>query len=181
MTPLRLFIAGEPAPKGSKRAFMRPGMTRPIVIEQSHDRIKSWESSLRDAAVIAMRDREAFVDVPLELRIVFGKRRPKNHYRANGQLKPTAPLAPMAKNIGDCSKLVRCMEDAWNGLVWDDDSRIARIVATKTWVDIGKATGAFVEVDRVLTLDGDESAYAAAVREFANRGAAEQLLFDRVA
>ncbi len=154
---LSVFVPGQPAPKGSKRAFMRPGMKFPVLVESSKEGVKSWEVALREVGARAMVGRQPFVDTPLELRIVFSRYRPKGHFTARGTRSSKWTLAP--SSAPDLSKLVRATEDAWNKLVWDDDSRIVRIVATKIWVAQGRPLGALIEVEPAITLDGDEYAY----------------------
>lgn len=154
-----VFVPGTPAPKGSKRAFVRNG--KAFMLEMAHDRIKSWEVALQEAAMPLMRERRPFTDTPLSLSVVFGKRRPKGHTGKNGPTKQ-ATLAPLSPP--DLSKLVRSTEDAWNGLVWDDDSRIVRIYASKVWVDVGEPTGAAIWVAPAVILSAETDYRLAVLR-----------------
>ena len=74
--------------------------------------------------------------------------RPKSHFRANGLLKPTAPLYHTSKP--DLTKLMRSTEDALTGICWTDDSSIARQSPLKLYSNDG-LTGATIEV---TTLEG---------------------------
>lgn len=60
--------------------------------------------------------------------------RPKNHFRANGELKPNAPKHCTGR-IGDVSKLVRAVEDAMTGIVYNDDAQIISLIAHRRFAN----------------------------------------------
>jgi crossover junction endodeoxyribonuclease RusA len=64
---------------------------------------------------------------------IFVFSRPKAHYRTNGELKPSAPQHCTGR-IGDLSKLVRAVEDALTGVVYDDDAQIVHLTSQRRYV-----------------------------------------------
>lgn len=65
---------------------------------------------------------------PVELVLDFVFARPKSHLRKSG-LAPDAPRWPR-KDIDNCQKAVM---DALNGIAWQDDSQVVRVVASKSY------------------------------------------------
>ena len=55
------------------------------------------------------------------------------HYRTNGELKPSAPQHCTGR-IGDLSKLIRAVEDALTGVVYDDDAQIVHLTSQRRYV-----------------------------------------------
>lgn len=132
-------VLGTPAPKGSKRAFFKPGMKRPVLVEDNDERKKSWERAIRESALEVLGDRvePVFVAVPVVIVLEFFIKRPAGHYRKkDGTLKPSAPLAPAVKPDGD--KLARATVDPLSGLAFDDDARIVDWVIRKRYATPGR-------------------------------------------
>lgn len=118
---LSFFVPGVPAPGGSKTAFRLPNGK--INQAPACKRTKPW------MAVVAMFARQAMLDArcplfvgPVRLDIDFILPHPKSHYRANGSLKPNAPIWHV--NKPDKTKLLRSTEDALTCVVWRDDSAV---------------------------------------------------------
>lgn len=145
--PVTLIVHGQPAPQGSKRAFMgkrKDGTPVARVIESSHDRVKSWRQAVVDEArewqsQAAGRQFGAAPPLagPLEATMTFVLRRPKGHYgtgRNAAVLKPSAPPYPSGKP--DVGKLARATEDALTGIVWLDDAQVVRSLLTKVYSDV---------------------------------------------
>ena len=76
----------------------------------------------------------ASMDKAITLSCVFVFARPKNHFRTNGQLKPSAPKHCSGR-IGDISKLVRAVEDAMTGVVYNDDAQIINLIAHRRFAN----------------------------------------------
>lgn len=122
---VRLVVVGNPAPQGSKRAFVIRSGARAghaAVIESSHDRVKSWRQAIIDEAQSARMMHLPF-DQPVAVRMTFSLKRPASHYgtgRNSAVLKPSAPVRP--GKAPDLSKLCRATEDALEavGLVAND-------------------------------------------------------------
>lgn len=145
-------VLGTPAPKGSARAFYKAGMKHAVIVKDNNDRQKSWDGAVREKARAAVGDVDAppFVNTPLMVSIVFRLKRPAGHYSKSGKnagkLLPSAPQYP--QTIPDIDKLARTTLDAMIGTVFDDDSRIARLVLSKVYAKPGNE-GAAIEVSEM--------------------------------
>ena len=126
-------VYGVPAPKGSAKAFYRPGMRHPVVTHDSA-RTKPWEALVKAAAVDVAPP--CLYDGPVVLSVVFSFARPKS----------------LPKRIRACTKrpdldkLVRVIADALTGLIWHDDAQLVRIEATKEYAGPQGRPGAKVTV-----------------------------------
>lgn len=132
-------VEGIPAPKGSTRAFMRPGMKHPVVISDNK-RTKPWEQAVRAEAQIAEVKRE---DGPVSISLVFVFARPKGHFGKRGLL-PSAPIAHLVKP--DVDKLARAALDALTGTAFTDDSQVVRLTAMKRYAVGDEPIGMVAEV-----------------------------------
>jgi Holliday junction resolvase RusA-like endonuclease len=118
---IEFFVPGIPAPGGSKRAFVVNG--RAVVTDDSK-RNKPWR------ACVSLAAREAYrgdpLTGPLDLEVTCYMPRPKSHYRSGKMcalLKLDAPERHTKKP--DATKLLRAIEDALTGIVWQDDAQIS--------------------------------------------------------
>ena len=129
-------VLGIPAPQGSKRH-----VGRGILIESS-TKVGPW----REAVVAAATNQGAAntrLDGPISLDVSFYLPRPKSHFRANGDLKPTAPF--VQSNTPDLDKLLRSTLDALvQAAVIADDSRVQTIEARKLYATSERAPGALI-------------------------------------
>lgn len=115
----RIIVLGVAQPKGSTRAFVPKGWTRPI-ITSANKSLKGWEDSIRAAAQEQCAG--VFYDGPIVVGITFYLPRPKSlPKRETHHVKRP-----------DLDKLVRSL-DALTGVLWKDDSQITMIVASKTY------------------------------------------------
>lgn len=150
MAVIRIDVLGTPAPKGSGRAMMRGG--RPVHVPSGSDAnknaLESWDVAVRLAArdvVGQRRTSPVLVQTPLAVVLVFRMRRPGGHYKGkSGELKASAPFAPMTKP--DADKLTRATLDSLHGIVFDDDSRIVELMVRKEYAKGGNE-GATILVD----------------------------------
>jgi Holliday junction resolvase RusA-like endonuclease len=128
-----VFVKGTPATQGSKRAFVNRYTGKPSLKESSKG-LPGWRNDIR-AAFAPLMDGRELLDGPLEVRVRFVFLRPQHHHVAGDRSRPVKPNAPVYHaQAPDLSKLLRGMEDDLNGLVWTDDSRIARYVdPVKVW------------------------------------------------
>jgi Holliday junction resolvase RusA-like endonuclease len=132
------YVPGLPISQGSKRHV---GGGRMI---ESSRKLAPWRALVSRVAAEAMEGKQ-LLDEPLWMAATFAFWRPKAHYRTGkyaDMLKPSAPSAPMS--YPDIEKLVRAINDAIEGIVFRNDSQIARLFAEKTyreqlgaWVSIG--------------------------------------------
>ena len=114
---MTITVYGVPAPQGSKRFVGHAKSGRGIMIESSA-KVKPWRESVKWAALAQPR-----ITGPIRVRMVFTLPRPKSAKR--GAVPSKKP---------DLSKLVRATEDALtDAAVWEDDARVVRIEAIKSY------------------------------------------------
>lgn len=142
MRVVTVTVDGLPAPQGSK-AYKGHRGGKAVLVESSK-KVKPWREAVARAAREAMGG-DAPLDGPLLLSVRFAMPRPQGHYRANGELKPWAPV--FVDRQPDLSKLIRSTEDALTTAgVWVDDARVAGVWASKRYCGPGRWTGAAIEV-----------------------------------
>lgn len=147
---IEFFVAGSPAPQGSKRA-VRNKHTGQIQQVESSKRLKPWRADIRAAAEQALSgDPDAHLPLweePLIVTLDFYVRRPKGHYgtgRNAGRLKESAPVHPTV--IPDLDKLARGVFDSLTGVVWADDKSVVALDAGKAYAD-ERRPGVLVRVE----------------------------------
>jgi crossover junction endodeoxyribonuclease RusA len=146
---ISVWVAGKPAPQGSKRYVGRPGGGRGVLIESSKA-VKPWRADVR----------QAFLDhgdtvspgvatfgpyVAVVVKIVFVMPRPV----ATPKTKPT----PAAVKQPDLDKLVRAVLDAITSAgVWCDDAQVTAAHTHKRIAELGEPTGAMIHLEHVPVL-----------------------------
>jgi len=145
----KFFVHGRAAPAGSKSAFRIGGRT---VVAPASKYSKPWME------VIHYRCLEEFDEIILGavfLVTEFVLQRPKAHHisskRSNG-LKAKFLDSDML-SVPDCTKLVRCVEDAMTGVVWKDDSQVIEQRNIKRYAGPGELPGVWITV---LVRSGDD-------------------------
>lgn len=131
-------VYGTPQPGGSKRAFFRPGMRVPSVVD-ANPAVIPWRGAVAAAAVSAWGNRP-LLDGPLYLGVTFFRPRPQGHFRSGrnaGTLRLNAPTHPTTKP--DALKLARAVEDALSGVLYRDDAQIVQETITKAWGEPARA------------------------------------------
>ncbi len=140
---ITLDVLGTPAPKGSSRAIMMGGLARnvPSGSDTNRRNLRAWDAAVREVALDQLgRDRKVplWSGRPLGVEIVFRMLRKKGDYGVGknaGRLKPGAPSHPWTKP--DIDKLARTTLDSLTDLVYDDDSRIAKLSLEKQFAAPG--------------------------------------------
>ena len=128
---------GTPAPKGSTKAFFRPGMRFPIVTEDNKH-TRPWAAIVKDAARQAIHDQSIpFAGGPVFVSIHFHMPRPKS--------LPRRITAHTKKP--DLDKLVRAVKDALTGILWTDDSQVVTLTAHKSYIPDGLMPCAIISVE----------------------------------
>ena len=137
-----LEIVGHPAPKGSPRVVRRG---KNIHVLKDSKKTETWHKCVACEALAVLGDRQLpiFCDQALRVRLEFRLRRPVGHFGKRG-LRPSARPHPSVKP--DLDKLVRATLDPLEGVVFDGDSRIVAIDATKRYLETGEAEGARIEI-----------------------------------
>lgn len=128
-------VFGKPAQMGSKRAFMRPGMKAPVLVDDNSAKRKQWAGAFADKAAEAMNG-APLVDGPVYVDITFYFARPGSHFGSGknaGKLKDSAPTAHAQSP--DLDKLVRCALDAMTGTVYRDDKQVCSLRAGRCWTE----------------------------------------------
>lgn len=140
---IRLWIPGIPAPKGSTRAFMRPGMKHPVVIADN-TKTRPWEQAIRAEAA---RAGVTMTDEPLRIVATFHFHRPKGHYTPKGVLRSSAPHHHTKKP--DLDKLARALLDGLIGVAMRDDAQVVALDVRKRFISDMTQPGAEVLVDHI--------------------------------
>lgn len=147
---ITFYVAGIPAPGGSKRGFaIRKGgvLTGQVaIVEAGGQRTKDWRQACVQAAH-DVRPPEPFRG-PLRVNFIFTMPRTKAHFYTSkarhGELKADAPIYPITKP--DRTKLTRSTEDAFKGILWADDSQIVAGLTGKVY---GAQPGCHVTVEEI--------------------------------
>lgn len=136
----------EPVPKGSMKAFNLPGKKFPIITDSKTPELRAFEHNVRALALVEM-DRYALPcaqEQPFEVLLVYYMPRPNGDYTKSGELTASARTEPWTKP--DLDKLERATLDALTGMVWDDDSRVCRVVKEKRYATRERDVGLWIEV-----------------------------------
>lgn len=137
MAVIQLAVNGiEPAPQGSKRHV---GGGRMI---EASKRVKPWRAAV---AAEAMEVGEQ-ISGACAVSIVFRFRRPKAHFKTNGELRETAPRHCIVKR-NDVDKCVRSTLDGMvQGELLVDDCLVVSVNAQKRYCVGTEPPGAVIDV-----------------------------------
>lgn len=128
-------VLGVPIPKGSMKAFMRPGMRFPIV---THDNVKSkpWAEGMRLMAQQHAPPGGPW-DGPVNLTAEFYLPRPKSLSKKvlHHVKKP------------DLDKLLRNLKDSLKGVIYFDDSQVVHVNARKTYANHLSSPGVRIRLE----------------------------------
>ena len=120
---LTFTVPGEPVPQPRPRVSTRGGFARAYVPA------KHPVHAYRDAIAAAARAAGAGVHgEPVSVVIDFVWERPKSHMRKSG-VKPDAPVLPRP----DLDNTTKAVLDSLNGVAWEDDSQVQRLVVEKSY------------------------------------------------
>lgn len=135
---ISLDVVGKPAPKGSMRAILVRGhaVLIPGGSSVNQRELIAWARAVRDRATEAIGSDNVpmYVDIALEVGLVFRVERPRGHFGTGknaSRLLASAPAHPSVKP--DIDKLARATLDALTGVLFDDDARIAVLTVVKQW------------------------------------------------
>lgn len=128
---------GVPQPKGSARAFLPKGWTRPVVTSDN-PRNKGWQAIMASAASAAIAQQPTFriLEEAAVLVATFHLPRPKAIKDRNVP-HTTRP---------DLDKLVRSAKDALSQVAWLDDSLVVEVRARKVYAMPGAAPRAQITI-----------------------------------
>ena len=123
MTPTLTFtVYGVAVPKGSMKAFVPKGWTRPVI---THDNVKTkpWGQDISRTALETRGDRPVITDDALVLELQFFLPRPTSLSKR---------ITRHAKRP-DLDKLTRTVKDALKGIVYRDDSQVDELRCVKRY------------------------------------------------
>lgn len=157
MTELTFFCEGDPAPGGSKSAFVARRRTGPLVTrpdgspvvnvtDSGGKRNKNWRKVVAWTARSFMAGKKPF-EGPIKVEFVFYFRRPGSHFRTGKfahLLRDGAPVHHTQKP--DALKCARSTEDALTGVIWIDDAQNIVGRQEKRWCAIGEKPGCAVRL-----------------------------------
>lgn len=116
-------VPGEPVPQPRPRVSTRGGFARAYV-PKTHA-----VHAYREAIAAAARAAGAGVHgEPVSVVIDLVWERPKSHLRKSG-VKPDSPVLPRA----DVDNAAKAVLDSLNGIAWEDDSQVQRLVVEKSY------------------------------------------------
>lgn len=137
---ITVFIPGVPASAGSKsfKGSDKYGKARLVDSCAGNDQ---WKKDVALHVQKAMREagfKAIPKDTPVSVTATFYLKRPKDHYKKDGTLKPDAVMYHTKKP--DTTKLFRSFEDALK-VIWDDDSQVSVQSAKKMYEYPGQPIG----------------------------------------
>ena len=119
MTSVRFAVLGTPQPQGSAKAFIPKGWSRAI-ITSDNKKLKPWRQDAAQQALEAM-DGVKPVKCAVVVYVTFHFARPKS--------LPKRVVHKTTKS--DVDKLARGILDSLTGTVFEDDSQVIALMATK--------------------------------------------------
>lgn len=135
---LVVFVAGTPAPQGSKRAFAHKQSGKVVTVEMSK-RVKPWRADVREALLDDTGQPSARYDGAVVVRLEFVMPRPKS-------MPVTRPTPPHLKTP-DVDKLARSTLDAITSAgVIPDDKHVVRLEATKRTAERDENPGCYISI-----------------------------------
>jgi crossover junction endodeoxyribonuclease RusA len=129
MFDLTIEVFGEPASQGSHSVI------NGRIVQVNSAKHKRWRNAVSFAAMDLLTAGWVPVDEAVELSVIFYLPRPKTV--RDRELPTVTP---------DLDKLVRAVGDSLSGLVYVDDSRIVRLLASKVYAD-HRGPGALIRVN----------------------------------
>ena len=155
-TSISFFVRGEPQGQPRTKASSRNGFVRcytPLTVKGSDGKRRvhpavTWKNQIALAWKLAKPDTFQPITGPVKLTLDFIMPRPKAHFRANGDLKPTAPH--WCENKPDWDNLEKCISDKLTELsAWYDDKQVAYSITSKTYVRSLDSAGCVVIIERL--------------------------------
>lgn len=134
---LTAFVAGRPAPQGSKRGIATKHGK--VAMIESSKNVKPWREDIRHALLDERGQARARYDGPVRVHLEFVMPRPKS-------MPKTKPTPPHTKKP-DVDKLIRAVLDATGSAgVWTDDSQVVSVEATKRTARIDEESGCHITI-----------------------------------
>jgi len=117
----QLFVAGDPRPQGSKKAFNRG---KHIVLVEANKDLPAWRETMKRMFELKMLERDNPFQTAVAVTIHFWLRRPKSVTRQ------------YATGTYDIDKLTRaCLDSLQSGKVITNDSNVVDLTVRKSYAD----------------------------------------------
>jgi len=117
----QLFVAGDPRPQGSKKAFNRGNH---IVLVEANKDLPAWRETMKRMFELKMLERDTPFQTAIAVTIHFWLRRPKSVTRQ------------YATGTYDIDKLTRaCLDSLQSGKVITNDSNVVDLTVRKSYAD----------------------------------------------
>ena len=138
---IQLHVHGDPKGQPRPRAYNRNGK----VGMYDAGTADGWKASIQFAALAALEDVPVVpLAGPFSVEIAFCMKRPKSHFRANGDLKETAPTFVSKKP--DIDNMAKAVLDALTQAgVWRDDAEVSVLGCIKKF---GLPVGAIITINQ---------------------------------
>ena len=139
-------VEGDPKPKGSKTTGVTKNGVR--YVRESNKGTKPWVELVKFEAKRVMghgekKARPPF-NGPVKVTMHFYLKRPKRHFRTNGELHWWAPF--WVENMPDLDKLERSILDGIYPWIVKNDSQVCAIQSTKTYCRVGQRPHVSIDV-----------------------------------
>lgn len=140
---VRLFVAGQPAPQGSKKAIHHKQSGK-IVVMESSKKVRPWREDVRLALERHANGTKFEQDTPVTVGLAFVMRRLAAMPKTSRSGKPT----PAHTKQPDLDKLTRAVFDAITSSgVWHDDSQATKFhTLEKRYAEIGETPGCWISL-----------------------------------
>lgn len=138
-TQISFFVSGTPVPQGSMKAF-RVKNSDKIVMTHSNSKLAEWRNIISDVAIkIAETNDWAIAErgEAIDVKMLFYFPRPAS--RKKDRNMTTRP---------DLDKLIRAVNDALTGILYEDDSQIVSMTPGKYYIIDNQIPGVYIEVTR---------------------------------
>ena len=137
---VRFKVIGAAQPKGSVRAFVPKGWTRPV-LTSTNPKVKGWQQLVAEQAQGVAAD--GLFTGPVALGVTFQLPRPQSlPKRVQHHTKKP-----------DLDKLLRALKDALKGVLYQDDAQVVLVHAGKVYAAVGAAPCAIVTVADAVAPD----------------------------
>lgn len=137
---VRLFIPGDPVPKGRPRAFQ---MQRGRIGHYTPKKTRNWETETRRIAREAMQAK-TLMEGPVRLEVMAVFSAPGSWPRWKRNLVENQHIFPTGRS--DVDNVVKALSDALNGVVWHDDGQVVDLVARKRYSSKTVPTGVYAAI-----------------------------------
>lgn len=135
-------VLGVPKAKGDLTFWGLSKKGKPIIANRNTGGRGEWRSDVRASAESAMKGRLP-LEGPVSVFANFTMPIPKTLDKKLSQGKVSRYTS---KRNGDIDKLLRCVFDSMNGIVFQDDAQVAMVKSTKIY---GHAPGVWIEVEEI--------------------------------